>query len=119
MTLFFFFISRFCAALGLVYLSRLRLTHIYCHTCYYYYYHYHHYYLSFSIVQLVPGHEIIGEVISVGSEVKDLKVGTVVGLGCIAQTCGKCQRCTTDELDNICPKLRDAYLFFFNLIFID
>ena len=44
--------------------------------------------------QLVPGHEIVGEVISVGSAVKDVKVGTVVGLGCIAQTCGTRERCT-------------------------
>ena len=33
---------------------------------------------------LVPGHEIVGEVMALGSEVKGLKVGDKVGMGCTA-----------------------------------
>ena len=40
---------------------------------------------------LVPGHEVVGHVIAVGSDVKDLKVGDVVGLGAQAQACGECE----------------------------
>ena len=37
---------------------------------------------------LVPGHEVVGHVIAVGSGVTELKVGDVVGLGAQAQACG-------------------------------
>lgn len=30
---------------------------------------------------LVPGHEIVGEVVAIGSEVKNLKIGDKVGMG--------------------------------------
>jgi len=49
---------------------------------------------------LVPGHEVVGHVIAVGSDVKDLKVGDTVGLGAQAQACGKCEMCRQDY-DNL------------------
>ena len=35
----------------------------------------------------VPGHEIIGEVIKVGSKVERFKVGQSVGVGCMVGSC--------------------------------
>ena len=42
---------------------------------------------------LVPGHEIVGEIIAVGSEVKNLKPGNLVGLGWNSASCMYCHQC--------------------------
>ncbi len=42
---------------------------------------------------LVAGHEIIGEVISVGSEVKGIKANDLVGLGWNSASCMHCNQC--------------------------
>ncbi len=57
---------------------------------------------------LVPGHEVVGHVIAVGSDVKDLKVGDVVGLGALAQACGECEFCE-EGIDNLCPHRKFTY----------
>lgn len=57
---------------------------------------------------LVPGHEVVGHVIAVGSGVKDLKVGDVVGLGAQAQACGECQHCKAG-IDNLCASRKFTY----------
>lgn len=41
----------------------------------------------------VPGHEIVGEIVSVGSEVKNLKEGDLVGLGWNSASCMHCEQC--------------------------
>ena len=41
----------------------------------------------------IPGHEIVGTVTEVGSEVKDRKVGERVGVGWQANSCGICEWC--------------------------
>ena len=41
----------------------------------------------------VPGHEIVGEIVSVGSEVKNLKEGDLVGLGWNSSSCMHCEQC--------------------------
>lgn len=41
----------------------------------------------------VPGHEIVGEVIAVGSEVKNLVPGNLVGLGWNSASCMHCDQC--------------------------
>jgi uncharacterized zinc-type alcohol dehydrogenase-like protein len=46
---------------------------------------------------LVPGHEIIGRVTRVGSAVARHKVGDLVGVGCIVDSCGKCAPCSSGE----------------------
>lgn len=43
---------------------------------------------------VVPGHEIIGQVASVGVQVTRFKVGDIVGVGCMVDSCGHCQACT-------------------------
>ncbi|MBA6316447.1 NADPH-dependent aldehyde reductase Ahr [Cellulophaga baltica] len=42
---------------------------------------------------LVPGHEIIGEVVAAGNAVKNIKVGDKVGLGWLSASCMSCQQC--------------------------
>lgn len=42
---------------------------------------------------LVPGHEIVGEIVAVGSEVKNLKIGDKVGLGWFSESCMHCHEC--------------------------
>ena len=42
---------------------------------------------------LVPGHEIIGRVISVGADVTLFKAGDHVGVGCMVDSCQHCSAC--------------------------
>ncbi|NHF59877.1 NAD(P)-dependent alcohol dehydrogenase [Flavobacteriaceae bacterium TP-CH-4] len=42
---------------------------------------------------LVPGHEIVGEVVATGSAVKNVSLGDKVGLGWFAASCMSCQEC--------------------------
>ena len=42
---------------------------------------------------IVPGHEIVGEVIAAGSAVKNVKVGDKVGLGWFSASCMSCPQC--------------------------
>lgn len=41
----------------------------------------------------VPGHEIVGRVVKVGVHVKKYKVGDVVGVGCLVDSCRECEYC--------------------------
>jgi alcohol dehydrogenase (NADP+) len=45
------------------------------------------------VYPLVPGHEIAGVVVEVGSEVTKHKVGDHVGVGCMVNSCGECKNC--------------------------
>ncbi|MDD4990907.1 MAG: NAD(P)-dependent alcohol dehydrogenase [Paludibacter sp.] len=49
----------------------------------------------------VPGHEIVGKVTKVGSEVTKLKVGDLAGVGCIVDSCRECNSCEHD-LEQYC-----------------
>jgi uncharacterized zinc-type alcohol dehydrogenase-like protein len=42
---------------------------------------------------VVPGHEIVGRVTAVGPEVENFKVGDVVGVGCMVDSCRTCSAC--------------------------
>lgn len=57
---------------------------------------------------LIPGHEIVGHILKLGSEIKDLKVGDIVALGCLCQSCLTCDSCK-NGLDNICAHRRFTY----------
>ncbi|GGB36337.1 zinc-binding dehydrogenase [Sphingomonas metalli] len=45
----------------------------------------------------VPGHEIVGRVAATGSAVERFKVGDVVGVGCMVDSCGHCPSCRDGE----------------------
>ena len=51
----------------------------------------------------VPGHEIVGHVSAVGGAVSGFKVGDVVGVGCLVDSCGECGACH-DHLEQFCEK---------------
>lgn len=46
---------------------------------------------------LVPGHEIIGEVVNVGSAVKHIKQGDRVGVGWVSSSCLSCDQCMSGD----------------------
>lgn len=50
-----------------------------------------------SIYPLVPGHEIVGRIISVGKNVTKFKVGQNVGVGCMVDSCQICSSCLNNE----------------------
>ena len=58
------------------------------------------------------GHEIVGRVVRVGSQVKDLKVGDLVGVGAQNDSClsrkGPCEDCETGH-ENYCRHLVQTY----------
>ena len=45
----------------------------------------------------VPGHEIVGRVTAVGSDVSKFAVGDTVGVGCMVGSCGMCPSCSESE----------------------
>lgn len=51
----------------------------------------------------VPGHEIVGKVISVGNHVSKFKVGDTVGVGCMVDSCRECQYCK-ENLEQYCER---------------
>jgi len=52
---------------------------------------------------LIPGHQTVGTVMQVGSEVSDLKEGDRVGIAWLQDTCGQCEFCTSGR-ENLCLK---------------
>ncbi len=54
-----------------------------------------------SIYPMVPGHEIVGRVINVGSDVTKFKAGDTVGVGCMVDSCQTCSACAQD-LEQYC-----------------
>lgn len=52
---------------------------------------------------LIPGHEIAGVVTRVGANVTKYKVGDVVGVGCMVDSCRECAPCK-DHLEQFCEK---------------
>ncbi len=48
----------------------------------------------------VPGHEIVGRVVAIGSQVTRFKVGDIGGVGCMVNSCGECANCLADREQN-------------------
>ena len=42
---------------------------------------------------VVPGHEIVGRISQIGSEVGKFKVGDLAAIGCMVNSCGQCNSC--------------------------
>lgn len=49
----------------------------------------------------VPGHEIVGRVSGIGDAVKKYKVGELVGVGCLVDSCRTCPSCQ-ENLEQYC-----------------
>lgn len=50
---------------------------------------------------LAPGHEIVGTVTHIGSNIKDYQLGDKVGFGCQRESCDSCKPCKL-TLDQLC-----------------
>jgi alcohol dehydrogenase (NADP+) len=50
---------------------------------------------------IVPGHEIIGKISALGSDIKHLKIGQRVAVGCFVDSCHHCSSCKAD-LEQYC-----------------
>eukprot|EP00253_Pinus_taeda_P036259 PITA_36259 len=67
-----------------------------------------------SLYPMVPGHEIVGTVLEVGSEVKNFAVGDRVGVGCMVWSCQHCDSCSKEQ-EHYCEKVVWTY----NSIYVD
>ncbi|MBF0489808.1 MAG: NAD(P)-dependent alcohol dehydrogenase [Candidatus Omnitrophica bacterium] len=56
-----------------------------------------------SVYPMVPGHEIVGTVTSVGAKVRRFKVGDKVGVGCLVDSCRQCPDCK-EGLEQFCSR---------------
>ena len=56
----------------------------------------------------VPGHEIVGRVSAVGAHVAGFREGDLVGVGCIVDSCKRCDDCA-DGLENYCDGMVGTY----------
>ena len=54
-----------------------------------------------TIFPVVPGHEIVGRVTAVGGHTHKYKVGDLVGVGCMVDSCRECDSCKED-LEQYC-----------------
>ncbi|XP_038978987.1 probable mannitol dehydrogenase [Phoenix dactylifera] len=61
-----------------------------------------------TIYPIVPGHEIVGAVTEVGSNVRKFKVGDKVGVGCLVNSCRSCDGCK-QGFENYCPRMILTY----------
>ncbi|MGV9679901.1 zinc-binding alcohol dehydrogenase family protein [Nocardia sp. NPDC003482] len=54
---------------------------------------------------VVPGHEVVGEVVAVGDGVGEFAIGDRVGIAWLRHTCGVCKFCLRGA-ENLCPESR-------------
>ncbi|RQO29656.1 hydroxyacid dehydrogenase [Taibaiella sp. KBW10] len=54
-----------------------------------------------TVYPIVPGHEIVGRVTSVGNHVTKFKVGDLAAVGCMVDSCRECDYCK-DGLEQFC-----------------
>jgi uncharacterized zinc-type alcohol dehydrogenase-like protein len=69
-----------------------------------------------TIYPCVPGHEIVGKIVNIGSDVTRFKVGDIGAVGCLVDSCRECQYCS-EGLEQYCEagqvqtyNSRDPYL---------
>ncbi len=51
--------------------------------------------------KVIPGHQIVGRVIKKGEKVKNIELGSKVGVAWLNRTCGKCSYCNKGK-ENLC-----------------
>src|SRR5580704_1100130 len=54
---------------------------------------------------LIPGHEIVGEIVECGPATEPLRAGTRVGIPWLAWTCGWCRYCQSNR-ENLCENAK-------------
>lgn len=59
---------------------------------------------GFTTYPIVPGHEIVGRVVGVGKDVTGYKAGDAVAVGCIVDSCGRCDQCLKRE-EQMCREI--------------
>jgi uncharacterized zinc-type alcohol dehydrogenase-like protein len=55
----------------------------------------------FTVYPAVPGQEIVGQVVELGAEVTNFKIGDQVGVGCMVDSCRTCASCK-EGLEQYC-----------------
>jgi uncharacterized zinc-type alcohol dehydrogenase-like protein len=63
-----------------------------------------------TIFPCVPGHEIVGRVTATGAHVSGFKIGDLVGVGCLVDSCQHCEDCDAG-LENYCDGMIGTYNF--------
>jgi uncharacterized zinc-type alcohol dehydrogenase-like protein len=56
-----------------------------------------------TVYPCVPGHEIVGKIVSVGQHVTKFKVGDLAGVGCMVDSCRECEYCK-EGLEQYCEE---------------
>ena len=56
-----------------------------------------------TVYPVVPGHEIVGKITAVGSNVSKFKVGEMAGVGCMVDSCRVCPQCAAGD-EQFCEK---------------
>lgn len=59
---------------------------------------------------MVPGHEIVGVVSAVGSQVTKFKVGDLAAVGCMVDSCGECTSCKAGE-EQYCDRQQTVFTY--------
>ena len=62
------------------------------------------------IFPMVPGHEIVGRVVSAGSNATSFKIGDLVGIGCMVDSCHECPSCKNGQ-EMFCEKGETVYTY--------
>ena len=57
---------------------------------------------------LIPGHEIVGEIVAIGGGVTKFAVGDRAAVGVQRGSCGACEQCES-FMENVCPKITKTY----------
>ncbi|KAL6506686.1 putative cinnamyl alcohol dehydrogenase 6 [Orobanche hederae] len=63
---------------------------------------------NITMYPVVPGHEIVGIITKVGSNVANFKVGDRAGVGCLAASCLTCEYCEEGQ-ENYCDQVQFVY----------
>ncbi len=54
---------------------------------------------------VIPGHEIVGDVVACGADVERFRPGDRAGIAWLGWACGRCAACTSGR-ENLCPQAR-------------
>ncbi len=63
-----------------------------------------------SFYPMVPGHEIVGRITQVGSDVKKFSVGDLAGVGCMVDSCRECNQCQSGH-EQFCEKGQTVWTY--------